>query len=286
MYAQLGNIRFEGLKGFLSFQRVRASRYAEMPRVDGKSRLQRTGEELEAINFELRLHSVFGDVLTDYGTLDGYRQDGEVLPLIDGDGLVLGNFVIVRISDTPEISGITGKPISLNVAVELKEFVDPNPSATVRRQAIQNGFATDASKVVPIQLVRIGTTPAAVTVQSVQGSALNSSAAIADVVKASSAPDQKESLFARASKKIENAVAAAQDAIDKLQDIQSLAAKAPALLAVMQTVYENAVLMGTRLAEGDLTNALSQGAVLGDSLLFIDDAVRPLNLALILREPI
>ena len=286
MYAQLGNIRFEGLKGFLSFRRTRAAKYAEMPRMDGKPRLQRTGDELETVAFDLRLHSAFGSVLDDYDTLDGYRQDGEVLPLIDGDGLVLGNYVIISISDSPEISGLTGKPISTELSVELKEFIDPNPAATAHRQAIADGFATSAAKVIPIRLVRIGTTPAAVTVQSVQAAELNSQAAIADVQKAAVAAEQKETLFRQAAVKAEDAVLAAQDAVTKLQDFSSLAAKAPALLATMESIRDNAELLGTRLLEGDITNALAQSTTLGDSLLGVGDAVRPINTSLILREAI
>lgn len=286
MYAQLGNIRFEGLKGFLSFRRTRTAKYAEMPRLDGKALIQRTGDELETISIDVRLHSAFGDVLADYNALDTYRQDGEVLPLIDGDGLVLGNFVITSISDSPEISGLTGKPISTELAIELKEYIDPSPAATAQRQAIADGFATSAAKVIPIRLVRIGTTPAAATVQSIQAAELNSQAAIADVRKAAVAPEQKESLFQRAAVKAEDAVLAAQDAITKLQDFASLAAKAPALLVVVESVRDNAILMGTRIQEGDITNALSQADTLGDSLLGIEDAVRPINLALITREAI
>ena len=95
------------------------------------------------------------------------------------------------------------------------------------------------------------------------------------------APDGKV-----ATVKAEDAVLAAQDAVTKLQDFSSLAAKAPALLATMESVRDNAELLGTRLLEGDITNALSQSTLLGDSLLGVGDAVRPINTSLILREAI
>jgi Phage P2 GpU len=61
MYAQLGNIIFEGLKGFTSFEESYAVNYAQHERIKGKPRLEPVGDNLDTISFEMYLHADFTD---------------------------------------------------------------------------------------------------------------------------------------------------------------------------------------------------------------------------------
>jgi hypothetical protein len=108
---------------------------------------------------------------------------------------------------------------------------------------------------------------------------------VAQVEQAAVAPSQKAALFASAGEKAKQAVAATNQAIQNLQNVASLAAKAPALLATMQNVRDQTALLVTRIAEGDLTNALTQSSAVTASLGAVEDAQRPLVIALMLREP-
>jgi len=277
MYAQLGNIRFEGLKGFLSIARTRAARYAEMDRLDGKARLQRTGDELETLSFDLRLHQGFSNLTADLATLNRYQADGEVLPLIDGAGELLGNFVLRRMEEKPEIQDTQGRAISVLLKVELAEFV-----GEIDQPA--EGFASSADRVVPVRLVRIATTVTASTVQSVSDTELNAAAAAADIERAAISPSERSSLFARAASRVKQVQAKAQESIEKIQDFNSVAQSAPNLLTAVQTVKDNADLFAAAILSGDLTNALSTGRNLNDSLSLTQAARFPLTLKLILKQ--
>lgn len=287
MYAQLGNMIFEGVNGFQSLSRIRAVKYTEIQLVDGKPRLQRNGIELTSLALEMKFHVGFGiDPTTEINRLITWQNTGEVLPLIDGQGTEYGNFVIRSVSDSPEVMRVDGKVIWASVSVQLTEFVDPNAAATAKRESIAKGFATDPLKVIPIRVVRVGTTPASITSIQSREAALNGAAAAADIQEAYTTPTRKESLFMAAKVKAEAAASGAREAITRLGEIASLAAKAPALLASLESVRDNSNLMIQRIAEGDLTNALTQATALTAATDTVDGAVRPLDISLILRQPI
>lgn len=98
MYSQLGNIVFQGLKGFESFQSKRETNYAQHAVIDGKPKLQRIGTNLEEVNLSIQFHGSFCTPETEIGSLDSAREAGEILPLLLGSGELVGNFVIQSIS--------------------------------------------------------------------------------------------------------------------------------------------------------------------------------------------
>ena len=285
MYAQLGNIRFEGLRGFTSLGREREATFSEIPLLDGKARLQRTGSALVIIAFDMLLRREFSDPVADLAELNDVRETGEVLPFLTGDSEFIGNFVITKLSESIGETDLQGIPVSIDVSIELKEFIDPNPGATAAKDAKDKGFATNPAKVVPVLLERAGTTPAAVTSQSVRESSGASMAAIADITKAAADVDRRQSLLNRAAQSLKTAQTAAQTAIKNLQDFASLAAVAPALLADVQGVAANAELLKNYAASGDLTNALTQSNSLTASVGAMNSSVGPLDALLMKRGP-
>lgn len=285
MYAQLGNIRFEGLRGFTSLKRDREATYSEMPLLDGKARLQRLGSSLDAISFDMLFRREFTDPVADLAELNELRETGEVLPLLTGDGSFVGNFIITKLSDTTDETDPSGVPISISLTVDLKEFVDPNPEATANTQARDNAFATNPAKVVPVKLERSGTTPAAVTSSAVRETSGACNSATDTVKKASVDADQRDSLLQRAAQALKNAQNKAQTAIQNLQDYASLQTVAPALLAEVQAVAGNVSLLKSYIDAGDLTNALTQSDALSASVGTMDTAVRPLDALLMKRGP-
>lgn len=284
MYAQLGNIKFEGLRGFTGQRRDREITFAELPLLDGKARLQRTGSALETLGLELLLHIGFTDPVADLAELAELAENGEVLPFVVGDGSFIGNYVITKLADTINETNRLGVPTSITVSVEIKEFIDPNPTATADASARNNGFATSPLKVVPVRVARTGTTPAAVTSQAVTEAAGASNSAIGDVKKASVDASQQASLLQRAGQALRRAQEVAQTAIDNIQNYASLATTAPNLLATMQGVYSNAALLAGYVASGDLTNALTQSDALAAAVGNSTAAVIPLDGALIQRR--
>lgn len=287
MYYQLGNIRFENSKGIIRYEPTESARYAEIPLVGGKAILQKTGDELSIITLEARFHRGFtgADLDDDIALIRQYMGTGEALAFSNGAGELIGNFVITSFTPTPEVTYKDGRAISILATISLKEWIDPTPEITRARAAQQKGFATSERKVIPVQITRLGTTADALTSQQVRSSTVNSLSAIDDVESVTSNPTQQVSIFARAAAKIDQAKRDADAAITKIEDTATLAAKAPALLATMQDVYDNIVLMEQRLSDGDLTNALAQASVLSDSVGGVGEAILPLDISIILREP-
>lgn len=287
MYAQLGNIRFEQSKGFTRYEPTEAARYGEIPLVGGKARLQKTGDELTSITLEVRLHRGFtgADLDDDVSQIREYMQAGTPLPFTNGAGELIGNFVIVSFTPIPETTYPDGRPISLLATITLREWVDPAPELTAARAAQAKGFATNAAKVIPIQITRLGTTADALTSAQVRSTTVNSLSGVADVEGVLAAPSQQESLFARAAAKITQAQADAEAAIARIEDTATLAAKAPALLGGMEALYDQIVIFAQRIADGDLTNALAQATIVTDAAGAIGEALLPLDISIILREP-
>ena len=142
MYAQLGNIRFEGLKGFSSFSHERGVNYAQHELINGKPRLQAVGDNLDTISFGMYLHSEFTNLEADIETLRLAMQNREVLPLLLGNGRILGFFVIPNFSQINSFTDPLGNLIEVTLSVELLESFSDDPLRESELQAINQAFAT------------------------------------------------------------------------------------------------------------------------------------------------
>jgi len=142
MYAQLGNIRFEGLKGFSNFSHERGVNYAQHELINGKPRLQAVGDNLDSISFGMYLHSEFTNPEADIEALRLAMQNREILPLILGNGRVLGFFVIPNFSQENSFTDPLGNLIEATLSVELLESFTDDPLRESELQAINQAFAT------------------------------------------------------------------------------------------------------------------------------------------------
>lgn len=142
MYAQLGNIRFEGLKGFSSLEETYGVNYAQHERIKSKPRLERVGDILDSISFEMYLHAQFTDPEEDIRVMREAMQSGEILTLILGNGSIVGDFVIPNFTKTTEFTDTSGNIISANISVELLECFNENRLEESKKQAVNSAFAT------------------------------------------------------------------------------------------------------------------------------------------------
>jgi len=142
MYAQLGNIRFEGLKGFSSFSHERGVNYAQHERINGKPRLQAIGDNLDSISFDMYLHSEFTNPEADIETLRTAMNERQVLPLILGNGNVVGFFVIPNFSQNNSFTDPLGNLIEVTLNIELLESFSDDPLREAELQSINQAFAT------------------------------------------------------------------------------------------------------------------------------------------------
>lgn len=160
MYAQLGNIAFEGLKGFDSLTSKKSVNYAEHALIEGRPRLQRVGTNLEELSISIRLHASFTDPESDISAMETAKEDGEIMPLVLGNGVFAGEYVILSLSRTLEQTDPLGNIVSAKVSLELKEVYNPDPLRTVRTEALTQGFANGDGGATPVRLL----TPAAPSV--------------------------------------------------------------------------------------------------------------------------
>ena len=282
---QLGDIQFEGLRGLDSLRKSREAVYAELPLMGGKPRLQRTGTALQQVTVSIALHAAFTDPAADIAALDDYREGGDVLTLINGEGEVVGDFVIISIEETVTQTSPTGRTLSAEVSLTLKEHFDPNKPATLAQAAQSAAFAVGADKVVPVRLVRPPITSASVVSQNVTGGISASAASIAYVRQAPLNTPQQASLLVRANAVLEKAKEAYTAAKDTANEYANIAATAPQLIAELTAVLANVNSLANLVQSGDLTNALTAADTLELSFAGLGNAIRPLNAILMTRQP-
>jgi len=90
------------------------------------------------------LHSDFTNPEDDIEALKIYMLNKEVLPLILGNGKLVGNFVIPNFSKTTEFTDPSGNIISATLAVDLIESFTEEPLKDADKKAKEKAFATTA----------------------------------------------------------------------------------------------------------------------------------------------
>lgn len=168
MYAQLGDIRFEELKGFASLSDKKEALYAEHALIDGKPRLQRVGNALDEFTIGLHFHVAFCDPEAEYDKLNRYRDDGEILALVYGTGYYEGTFVITTLNRTVNDTDKNGAYIDIDVSVGLREFYQADQMKNNQKRALLSAFAVSSNRPLPINVPPPALTPDALALQSIQ----------------------------------------------------------------------------------------------------------------------
>lgn len=142
MYAQLGSIVFKGLYGFsdLSFSGNEAV-LSELELVNQKPTLQKTGDTLIEISASITMRIEFCNPKQQIEDLLKYKSEGEVLPLLMGDGSYVGDFVIVSLPYTVDDAFGDGTIIQATVDLSLKEYVSNNKLEQKQIAARKNAIA-------------------------------------------------------------------------------------------------------------------------------------------------
>ena len=125
MYAQLGEIKFEGLTAPHSWSESHAAKFGEIPHIGTKPSLQHTADELSTIDLEIRLSEDFCDPAESLDLLKRAKSTAEILPFITGEGVLVGKFVITTLDVQPRRTSAEGKLKSVNISIALKEYVPP-----------------------------------------------------------------------------------------------------------------------------------------------------------------
>ncbi|QRO34123.1 phage tail protein [Chromobacterium violaceum] len=133
MFALLGDIQFELITYFDGLEASKATKYARHEVMDDKPVLQRVGEELDELTIELSFHDYYCDPEKELRRLEDARVAGKALPLIWGNGVVAGQFVIEKVRVTQQSATRFGQVTALSASVNLLEFVERQPLVAATR---------------------------------------------------------------------------------------------------------------------------------------------------------
>jgi phage protein U len=169
MFAELGLIRFQVLGSPENIAAEQRYGYAELQVVQARPRLQWLADELERLTLDLMFHAAFTDPTAQLTALRAAAQTHEAMPLVFGNGVLRGYFVIESIATRAAQLAADGTPVAVTVRMELKEYaldalIDPSappvplfaPLALVTTSAAAGATAGAAA---PAPLLPAGVSP-------------------------------------------------------------------------------------------------------------------------------
>ena len=122
MFAALGEIQFEVVGSPEAYESSRTYDFAEQKVIGSKPQLQWVGDDLERLKFELMWHASFTNPAAQLALLRATAAEHLAQPLVFGDGGFRGFFVIESINVKSQQLSSGGAPISIRVALALKEW--------------------------------------------------------------------------------------------------------------------------------------------------------------------
>lgn len=285
MYAQLGNIIFDGLFTFSSMSRTETARYAEIALLDGKAVLQRTGDELTTVSLSFNLHKAFTEPRDAIQQFRDYRESGEVVELVDGTGASYGFYVVVTVTTTPiRMASADGRLDHANLTVSLSESYDPNRVSSEIQNLKSKAVAIEENGATPVPISTPEPVPAAFVVVEFQAAKSNVTYAVSDIEDAQNDAARRDSLLQKAAEKAKKAKSSAEKAIAKIQDTQTLAATAPNLESDLAAMVGNLDQLVLAAESGNLANATTSASATVSSMGAVDNSIGPLKQAVILRK--
>lgn len=242
MYAQLGDIRFEGQKGFSSFSHERGVNYAQHERIKGKPRLQHVGDNLDTISFDMYLHSEFTNPEQDIEALNLAMQNNRVMMLLLGNGKIVGNFVVPTFSQTNSFTDPVGNLISATLSVSLLEVFYEDPLRDAIQKAIADSFATElrnsnVRSVLPAKLSKGMGLTADIGKMETSGKLVNQYIATASANTAQF--DTFSDRITSTLDSIESSISSVQSRLSEAQDLYNLATNLPSALDSVYTRVQN-----------------------------------------------
>lgn len=154
MYAQLGNIVFDGAKSFTSYDSSTEESYAVQDRINRKPLIQHTGTGLEQISLSIRFHIAFCNPAQEVEALRNLKEIGEVLPYILGNGYYRGDYVITSLSESQDFTDSDGTVLSCVVNITLLEYQTDDKVYRAKLAARKAAFATSGKQMVTVPRVQ------------------------------------------------------------------------------------------------------------------------------------
>lgn len=238
MYAQLGDIVFEGLYGPKSFERTSSVSLPQRSRINLRPRQQFTGVNLDRIKISMHLHNSFVNVEQSIQKFREYRNTAKHLKYINGAGDVYGTFVIAKTTEKHIHQNTVGQIISCELEHDLIELSGSSQSISDRTNALANSANRPRIAYQPIEPIAPSMpVSAALDVQATKAYSQVSSDLIGEYVLA---PDEAESKVGQAKSRVVAARENMAQAAAKVQAAQDTAQQAQDYVNNMYTAIQNA----------------------------------------------
>lgn len=273
MYCQLGEIRFEGLKGIDALTLKSEQVIIDHQLIEGKPRLQNAGSKADELSLSLSIKSAFADPEKEYAALKEYQKTATILPLINGRGELLGDFVIKSMELSVMKTTDQGQWVEIAIAMELIEDFNPDRQKQAELDAKENGFA-NLDKMAPKTATIPVASPAGLVMQDVTKTGSDAKAADSFLDKARKFGDQANSWMDQASLKLLEVRTSLSGIQDKINNSTQLGTSATNLLNQIPALQLSVTNLLSTLSLHDLQaslalNQLFQGQI---SLMMINAA--------------
>jgi hypothetical protein len=142
MFCQLGNIVFQGLFGpsVWNYEGDEAT-YAMHELIGGKTRLNKTGDELQKLTFEIKLRVDFCNPALVLANIKTAKEAGTIMPLLLGNGKYVNDFVILSFPYEITQAFGDGTIAEAKVTLTILEYVSYNKQEQAALAARKAAFA-------------------------------------------------------------------------------------------------------------------------------------------------
>lgn len=220
MFIQLGDKIFEGLYSPTAWSSSgNDALYVEHALINGKPRLQLTGEALEQVTLTLRLRAEFCNPTAELQLLEEWQSAGTILPLLLGNGEYVGDYVITSLPRTHLDFLPDGTLLDCDLSVSLLEYVAYSKIEEENLKARRNAFAVgDKEQSQPLPPQR--KTPESEAHQAIHDAIvqMNAVQSIGDEIAVSSNPQR---LYDKMRGRVDKARDVLTNARNKVQEVQN-----------------------------------------------------------------
>jgi phage protein U len=271
MYAQLGDIVFDGLKGFTDFSLKKSASIAVHNRIDGKPKLQNTGNNLDQLSLTMMFHSSFCVPEVEIAKLDTARNNGTILSLITGYGESLGSFVVSETAQSIQHMFPNGKIRMATLQVTLIESASVDTLADAQLQAKRGSFSNSNNSPATVPYVELTGAGLKATRSLVEATSLQA-VGTQQLTLAQSSPSVRANEMAKAKKTFTKINDSIQEFENQFSSIQSVVSNADQILIQSQLAATYAQTVIAKISDGDVAGAVSANRDLRNGLLDVNSS--------------
>lgn len=131
--------RFRLMTGWRTLEGTEAETVAKHELAGGKPLLQHVGSELDELKVQIILDRAWCDVPKELDALRSLLKSQRAHPLVFGNGVYRGRFVLLKLDTKVEVATQVGKVERVEATLSLQESIDPPRAAVSRRPVARTG---------------------------------------------------------------------------------------------------------------------------------------------------